>query len=142
MPCWPWTASSEAAAGRTQSCNQAELLGLVWHAALLAAPKVCRGGNGLRKGTPPCHHSALLNSSKEFAAVSCRHLPGQIVETAQAVDDLMSSDFLERTRFPAAAALSSGLLDRLRLQVGLCRHKAQAQAALFCRYESRQRFVL
>lgn len=48
-----------------------------------------------------------------------RHLPGQIVETAQAVDDLMSSDFLERTRFSAAAAVTDGILDRLRLQAGL-----------------------
>lgn len=47
-----------------------------------------------------------------------RHLPGQIVQTGQAVDDLMGTDFLERARFAAEAIALGGILDRLRLQVG------------------------
>ena len=48
-----------------------------------------------------------------------RHLPDQIVETAQAVDDLMTPEFLERTRFAeqAQAAATAGILDRLRAQL-------------------------
>ena len=47
-----------------------------------------------------------------------RHLPGQIVQTGQAVDDLMGTDFLERARFATETIALGGILDRLRLQVG------------------------
>ncbi|KAL4452640.1 hypothetical protein ABPG75_008302 [Micractinium tetrahymenae] len=70
----------------------------------------------------------LLDDEALLALDCFKHLPGQIVETAQAVDDLMSSDFLERTRFPAAAALTGGILDRLRLQVA-AQEAAQGPAA-------------
>jgi hypothetical protein len=67
--------------------------------------------SGCASSLPPLIHRPWL-------ALPCRHLPQQIGETAQAVDDLMTSDFLERTRFSAqAAAVAGGIRDRLRAQV-------------------------
>ncbi|KAL4854749.1 Histidinol-phosphate aminotransferase 2 [Chlorella vulgaris] len=60
----------------------------------------------------------VLDDETLLALECFKHLPQQIGETAQAVDDLMTSDFLERTRFSAqAAAVAGGIRDRLRAQV-------------------------
>lgn len=46
-----------------------------------------------------------------------RTLPQQIAETAQAVDDLMATDFLERARFGGEGATTSRILQRLAAQL-------------------------
>ncbi len=50
-------------------------------------------------------------------SVRCRTLPQQIGETAQAVDDLMATDFLERVRFAGEGAATDRILQRLEAQL-------------------------
>ncbi|PSC74274.1 vacuolar sorting-associated chloroplastic [Micractinium conductrix] len=62
----------------------------------------------------------VLDDESLLALECFKHLPDQIVETAQAVDDLMTSDFLERCSYrcsyPCGAALAAAIHDRLRAQ--------------------------
>lgn len=78
---------------------------------------------------PTCAHHATPSNPPLLP--SSRHLPGQIVQTGQAVDDLMATDFLERGRFAAEAVAQGGILDRLRLQVKQ-RTNASASFWLWC----------
>ena len=50
-------------------------------------------------------------------SVRCRTLPQQIGETAQAVDDLMATDFLERVRFAGEGPATDRILQRLEAQL-------------------------
>jgi hypothetical protein len=50
---------------------------------------------------------------------ACRSLPAEIAETAQAVEDFMTADFLDRTRFGGMDAVQRLVLERLAAQVAL-----------------------
>ncbi|GAB4818839.1 hypothetical protein N2152v2_005885 [Parachlorella kessleri] len=56
--------------------------------------------------------------NQDLLALDCfKTLPQQIGETAQAVDDLMATDFLERVRFAGEGAATDRILQRLEAQL-------------------------